>query len=218
MKTIPHIQNIGFRVQVLEYVFQPLTEDILSGISSRDFGNPYQDMQEQIAGNLYLWLQQTNSILWRVDETSPKVIIFENTTDKLGERFATLLKVSREEGKSAVLEMVKALALSHYIIEHVIFKIEGNWYLKDTNHPLSGQLKYFLFWQVQRELEDHDLALKCLSRFMKMFAKDVDLSLLNTYPATLVMESFIQCFFRQQNTVPFLLSKLEEANKQHHAS
>jgi hypothetical protein len=218
MKTIPHVQSVGFRVQAPEYVFQPLTVNMLSGIQSRDFGHPYQDMQEQIGGNLYLWLQQSNSILWRVDETSPRVTIFENTTYKLGERFATLLRVSGEEGKAAVLEMVKALALSHYVIEHVIFKIEGNWSFKEAHPILNEQLKYFMFWLAQQELEDNDLAQKCLSRFMKMFATDVDLNLLNIYPAELVMESFIQCFFRRLNAMSILFKKLEEANTQRHAT
>jgi hypothetical protein len=168
-------------------------------------------MYDQICGNLYLWLRQSFEVLWRVEEASPQVTIYENTTDKLGERFATLLRIPKEEGRAAVMEMVQALALSNYIIEHVVFKMSGNRSFKEANPILNGQLKYFLFWLAQQELEGDATAQNCLSRFMKMFAADVDLSILEPYPAGLIMESFIQCFFRRQNRLDILLSKLESA-------
>jgi hypothetical protein len=219
MKPIPHLQSIGFGVKPPVIECQPLTAEMLTDISSRDFGRPYEDMYDQTCGNLYLWLRQSFHVLWQVDEASPKVTIYENTSDKLGEQFATLLCISREEGRAAVMEMVQALALSNYIIEHVVYKMSGNWSFKEANPILNGQLKYFLFWLAQQELANHETAQKCLGRFMKMFAADVNMSILEPYPAGLIMESFIQCFFRRQNRLDILLSKLEAAtNSYPHAS
>lgn len=219
MKPIPHLQSIGFGVKPSVMEYRPLTAEMLKDISSRDFGRPYEDMYDQICGNLYLWLRQSFQVLWQVYEASPQVTIFDNTTDKLGERFATLLRLPKEEGRVAVLKMVQALALSNYVIEHVVYKMSGNWSFKEANPILNGQLKYFLFWLAQRELANQETAQKCLGRFMKMFASDVDLSVLEHYPSGLIMESFIQCFFRRQNRMDILLSKLESAtNNYPHAS
>lgn len=218
MKPIPHLKSIGFGVKPPVIEFESLTAEILKDISSRDFGRPYEDMYDQPSGNLYLWLRQSFHVLWLVDETSPKVTIYENTTDKLGERFATLLRLPKEEGRAAVMKMVQALALSNYLIEHVVYKMSGNWSFKEANPILNGQLKYFLFWLAQQELDDHETAQKCMDRFMKMFASDVDLSILEPYPSGLIMVSFIQCFFRRQNRLDILLSKLEAANNHPHAS
>lgn len=219
MKPIPHLQSIGFGVKPPVMEYRPLTAEMLKDISSRDFGRPYEDMYDQICGNLYLWLRQSFHVLWQVDEASPQVTIFDNTTDKLGERFATLLRLPKEEGRASVLKMVQAMALSNYVIEHVVYKMSGNWSFKEANPILNGQLKYFLFWLAQQELADHETAQKCLGRFMKMFASDVDLSVFEPYPDELIIESFIQCFFRRQNRMDILLSKLESAtNNYPHAS
>lgn len=212
MKIILHLQNIGFNVQEPDFEFMPITSNMLTGISSRDFGLPYEDMHEQICGNLYLWLQQSYGVLWRVEETEPKVLIYKNTTEKLGERFGTLSRLTKEDGKAASFEMVKALALSNYIIEHAVYKMEGNWLLKYRNPNLNGLLNYFLFWLAQQELADNDCAQKCLLLFIKKFAKDVDLSVLQPYQPEMIMDSFIRSFFLGQNELSLVISMLEQSN------
>jgi hypothetical protein len=199
MKTIYLSQSIGFGVKPPVIEHQLFTNEILTGFTSRDFGHPYESMEEQIAGNLYLWLQQSYSVLWEVNVEGNSVILYSNIIDKLGERFSTLLRLPKEVGKAATLEMVKAVALSNFIIEEFVFKIEGNWLLKYRNPSLNGLLKHFVFWMALLELEDNENAQKCLALYMKKFAKDVDLMFLEDHSLELIMKSFITCFFKGSN-------------------
>lgn len=212
MKMQNILESIGFNIYYHELVCQVFTTDMLFDITSREFGHPYEDMQDMICGNLYLWLQQSYNVLWRIDEENGKVVIYHNTTDKLGERFATLLKISKEEGKLATHEMVKTLALSNYIIENVVFKKEGNWLMKNRNPQLSGLLKHFLFWLATLELNENENALKGLKIFMKKFAKEVDLETLKEYSTDEVCRVFITCFFHNINDVNFLITSLKNPN------
>lgn len=212
MKIESLIQNYGFALKMPSIEYFPISLQMLTGITSRDFGHPYEDIQDMICGNLYLWLQQTYDVLWKIEDNIGKVIIYQNTTDKLGERFATLLRISKDEGKTAIHEMVKALALSHYIIEHVVFKMEGNWLLKYRNPQLKGLLKHFMFWLASFELNENENALKGLAIFMKKFAKDVDLEVLKTYSTDEMFQSFIKCFFHHNNDVKLMVALLENPN------
>ncbi len=212
MKIISLIQSIGFGVKPPVIEHQLITAEMLTDITSRDFGHPYEDMQDMICGNLYLWLQQSYNVLWQVDDVNGKVIIYTNTTEKLGERFATLLKISKEEGKLATHEMVKTLALSNYILENVVFKIEGNWLMKNRNPQLSGLLKHFLFWMATLELNENENAQKCLAVFLKKFAKDVDLEVMNGYTTEELFNAFLKCFFHGKNDMKLLVAFLEKPN------
>lgn len=212
MKTISLLESIGFGVKPPEIEHQLLTTQMLTSINSRDFGHPYEDMQAMICGNLYLWLQQSYSVLWEIEESSGKVIIYQNTTDKLGERFATLLRISKDEGKTAIHEMVKALSWSNYIIEHVVFKIEGNWLMKYRNTQPKGLLKHFMFWLATFELNENENALKGLAIFMKKFAKDVDLEAIKSYSTDEIFRAFIKCFFHCNNDIKLMVAFLKNPN------
>jgi hypothetical protein len=212
MKTIYLLQSIGFYLKPPVIDYQHLTTEMLKGISSRDFGHPYENMDEQIAGNLYLWIQQNYSVLWQVDEVNNKFVIHTNTTEKLGERFAKLLRMSNEDGKSATAQMVNALATANYLAEKVVFNMEGNWLMKHQNTQLKGLLKLFVFWLASTELADNERALSCLRVFMKKFATDVDLQFTTGYSEQAIMDTFTQCFLHGQNEIGLFHSALQNPN------
>jgi hypothetical protein len=207
MKMILQLQSIGFCLKPPVIDYQHLTTEMLKGISSRDFRHPYEDMQDMICGNLYFWLQQSYSVLWQVDEVNNKLVIHTNTTEKLGERFATLLRMSKGDGKSATVQMVNALATANYLAEKVVFNMEGNWLLKYRQSRLEGLLKLFVFWLASIELANNESALSCLHVFIKKFAKDFELQLITGHTEQAIMDAFIQCFFNCNNeTALFILA------------
>jgi hypothetical protein len=189
---------------------------MLTGFTSRDFGHPYENMDEQIGGNLYLWLQQSYGVLWAVNVEQHSVIFYSNIIDKLGDRFATLLRLPKEEGKAATLEMVKAVALSNCIIEEMVFKMQSNWLMKYRNPSLNGLLKHFMFWLASLELEDNENAQKCLAVFMKKFAKDVDLEVMKGYTTEELFNAFLKCFFHGENDMDIFLTVLQNPNLSFH--
>ena len=208
MKIIPHLQKIGFDVTEPRLECHLLTANLLPGINSRDFGHPYEDMQDMICGNLYLWLQQSYSVLWEVNAEQHKVLLHDNTIDKLGERFATLLRMAKEDGKAATLQMVNALALANYVAEKVVYNMEGNWLMKHQNTQLKGLLKLFVFWLASIEMAENDSALSCLRVFIRKFAKDIDLHPTTGYSQAAIMDAFIQCFFYGHNEIDLFISAL----------
>jgi hypothetical protein len=209
MNSITLIEKSGFKINPPKIVFVPFTEEKLQGISTREFGSPYENMDDKIGGNLYLWLQQTNSVLWQISDEDEQVLIFANTVEKLGERFATLMNLPKEEGKAVCIEMVKSLAISAYIIENIFFKMQGNWLLKYRNKELGGTLQYFLFWLTKHELQGNIQANKALDIYIEKFAKNVNLDLFSNYASSEIMEAFIYCFFRGNNETKMLFAKLK---------
>lgn len=210
MNIISHLQDMGFdlRPPVMERGL--LEVEMLKDISSRDFGRPYESIQDMIGGNLYKWLHQSYGVLWQMDEADQKAIIYTNTTEKLGERFATLLRMATDEGKAATLQMVSALAVAKYSAEKVVFSMEGNWLLKYRNAQHHGLLKLFVFWLAATELAAHEQALRCLHLFIKKFAKDVDLEFTAHYSREAIMDAFIRCFFLGQNEVDLFILALQK--------
>lgn len=207
------LQRSGFVVKPPTEEFQLISQKSVSGIISRDFGHPYEDVQDMICGNLYLWLQQTYDVLWRVDDVNDKLIFYYNTADKLADRFATILRLPKEAGKLAVLEMVSALGRSNYIAAKVVFNMEGNWMFK-YNHPrLSGLFKLFIFWLSTQDLAGNDNALRALGVFIKKFAKDIELQSLLPYSKKDCMDAFVQCFFHRQNEIHLFYSVLKNPSK-----
>ncbi len=203
------LQSIGFCLKPPVIDCQDLTNEMLKGVSSRDFGHRYEDMHDMICGNLYFWLQQNYSVLWQVDEVNNKLVIHTNTTEKLGERFATLLRMSNEDGKWTTAQMVNALATANYLAEKVVFNMEGNWLLKYRQSQLEGLLKLFVFWLASTELANNESALSCLRLFMKKFAKDVELQLITGHTEQAIMDAFIQCFFNGKNEAALFILALQ---------
>jgi hypothetical protein len=137
-------------------------------ITSRDFATPYSNIEEQIAGNLYSWIHQSYSVLWQVNSEKNEIFIFNKTIQKLGLRFATLLKMQKETAIHSVYKMSISLALS---------EIVWGKYYKDklvlNNTVRNCELKReFIFGFSNSVFEKELHTLKVLERFVKMFRKD----------------------------------------------
>jgi hypothetical protein len=193
------IIDLGVRVSPPRMFQADLQVSDIVNLTSRDFRRPYTDIDDYIRGNLYLWLHQSYHVLWQVSNTGGKVFIYRNTCLRLGERFATLLKIPKPEGVAALHDMAVALGYAHHIIETSILKMPGNWLLKYRNPVPDGLLKLFMFWLAQLELKDNPVATRCLGLFHKMFAKDVDLTIIPDASDERVLQGFVRAFCWCQN-------------------
>jgi len=137
-------------------------------ITSRDFATPYSNIEEQIAGNLYSWIHQSYSVLWQVNSENNEILIFNKTIQKLGLRFATLLKMEKETAINSVFKMSISLALSEIIWEKN-YKDKSVRNTKVRNWELKRE---FIFDFSNRIFEKELHTLKVLERFVKMFRKD----------------------------------------------
>lgn len=191
------------------FVFTNLSCENKPKITSRDFGMPYQDFQDEIGGNLYSWLQQSYKVLWQINETTNEIVIFENTNQMLAERFATLLKVTKIDAKEGVWAMVKSLSLANLYIEKVIFKFDGNSPLKQQNENLHGLLKLFMFWLASNDLSESEINLKCLNLFISKFAMEIDLTQYQNFSGSEMMNAFTNCFKNNSNEVELFNEMLQ---------
>jgi hypothetical protein len=137
-------------------------------ITSRDFGTPYIGIEDQIGGNLYSWIHQSFGVLWQVNTYTNEIVIYSKTCEKLGMRFATLLKMEREIAIHSVYKMSISLALLEIVWE----KYYKNKLVSNTT-VRNGELKCeFIFGFSNRVFEKELDTLKVLERFVKMFRKD----------------------------------------------
>jgi hypothetical protein len=107
-------------------------------ITSRDFGTPYINVEEEIGGNLYSWIHQSFGVLWQVNKDANEIEIYTKTIEKLGMRFATLLKMEKELAVKSVYEMLISFALAE--ISWDMF-IKDNCFGNYDDNLCDGQLR-----------------------------------------------------------------------------
>ena len=183
----------SFQFPKHNFVYAELSKTNKPCINSRQFASPDKNIEEEIAGNLYSWINQSYSVLWQIDKEKNEIIIFNNTTQKLAERFATLLKITKEDASSGVKEMVESLGLANLFMEKIISQIGDNQHLKSKTETLTGSLKLYLFWLASKELKESELGQKCLQLFMRKFALEINLEEYEDYSDEEMINALREC-------------------------
>ena len=143
-------------------------------ITSRDFGTTYIGVEDQIGGNLYSWIHQSFGVLWQVNTFTNEIVIYSKTCEKLGMRFATLLKMEKELAIKSVYEMLISFALA---------EISWDMFIKDNclgicdDNLCDGQLRLqYIFSFTKSILNNKMETYEVFTKFTKMFAKDVEIN------------------------------------------
>lgn len=210
MSTITIFQSIGFGIPEPEITFGLLSEADTEDIPCRDFGKPYTDVDEKIAGNIFKWLRVGYKVLGKVHEIENRVVIFTNVCEKLSERLAVQLEASYGDSYKSCIDLVRSFGLADYFIEKVVFKMEGNWLLKKRNSVHSGLLKYFQYWLMDLNLRENQNARIYMKLFHSKFASEIDLKHTANYTDEEVMTAFISCFFRGINEIDVFVNTLQK--------
>jgi hypothetical protein len=165
----------GIKLEQPTLVLQefPLLEK--NAIISRDFNTPYINNEDQIGGNLYSWIHQSYSVLWETDAYKNEITIYTKTNEKLGLRYATLLKMDKSAAITSVSNLSIACALGDLCRKQYFEgKCEVDSSFDNNNKKLK---KEFVFGLAKLTLANDENATKVLYRFLKMFDKDVDISI-----------------------------------------
>jgi hypothetical protein len=210
MSPITLFQSAGFGIPEPEITIGLLSQANIVDIPCRDFGKPYTDVDEKIAGNIFKWLRTGYKVLSKVHEIENRVVVFTNVCDKLSERLAVQLETSCVDTSQACIDLVRSFALADYIIEKVVFEMEGNWLLKKRNPVHSGLLKYFQYWLVHLDLRENQNGGICLKLFKSTFAAEIELEHTANYTDHEVISAFISCFFRGVNEVDVFFNTLQK--------
>lgn len=146
-------------------------------IQSRDFKSQYFNEEDKIGGNLYSWIHQSYSVLWEVNKETNEIVIYSKTIEKLGFRYATVLKMEKMISCCAVLKLIMYFSLAEISLKLFSNNIIINNLESDVlDNNLKNQYIFSLSkLALYKDIETHEVYL----RFTKMFAKDVELFKLN---------------------------------------
>lgn len=146
--------------------------------------------------------------LWKINDKDNIIVLNNNIIALLAKHYSQFLNTTFSEAKSAITSMIKALSLSNFVIEKVVFKMEGNWLLKHQNEHLQGLLEIFLYWFTYKLIKGDKTSENCLKVFMINYSKDVNLEIVNKYEDDKVMSAFIQSFFKFNNDTVYFYNLL----------
>ena len=141
--------------------------------------------------------------LWQLNDLDNNIVLKKDSIDFLAKRYSIFLNSTFLDAKIAITSMIKALSLSDFFIEKVVFKMEGNWLLKHQNEHLQGLLQTFLYWFAYKIIKEEEISENYLIIFMNKYAKDVNLEILNRYEDDKIMSAFIQSFCKFKNNLVF---------------
>ena len=150
----------------------PLLEK--NNIISRDFNTPYINNEDQIGGNLYSWIHQSYSVLWETDANKNEITLYTKTNEKLGLRYATLLKMDKSAANASIFNLSIACALGELCWKQY-FEVQ----IKTDSSIDANYMKLkkeFVFSLAKLILVADENSTKVLYRFLKMFDKDVEVS------------------------------------------
>jgi hypothetical protein len=128
------------------------------GVTSRFYPNGYENVDEEIAANLYLWLHQSYHVLWHTDTITNEIYIYSKTVLKLASRFATLLKQEKTESIHNWFQIIQIFGLIELQVKQS----------PETRSFPKNQLDKMILAKAQ-ELLQKEASHIHLVRFVKMF-------------------------------------------------
>jgi len=128
MEELMHSKSTEYKAPSIVYADYPDLDKYQ--IKSRDFKSGYLNDEEKVAGNLYSWIHQSYSVLYEIDEGKNEIILITKTIEKLGQRFATLIKIEKETAIKEVFALTVMLALFQLI-----------WRYNNVNNLIMNNLK-----------------------------------------------------------------------------
>jgi hypothetical protein len=171
------LMNQNLNIDKPTIVFKNFPDLEKHNIQSRDFKSEYFNEEDKIGGNLYSWIHQSYSVLWEVNKETNEIIIYKRTIEKLGLRFATVLKMEKIMACCSTLKLIMYFSLAEFNMNSVcIDTINSNL----ENKVLNNNLKYQYIFSLSKSALYKDIeTLEVYLRFTKMFANDVELFKLN---------------------------------------
>ncbi len=191
----------GFSCSQPSFTFGDLNVDHLPNSNSWNSSAWPNDLTKEKDVNLNSWNFKNFKALWHVHPETLEIRIFNNALQTLSNGLDAELSLTQSDSGKALSDMIKAFALGDYFIQTIIFKLEGNWLLREHNKEYHGLLKIFLFWLASIEMQGDTNVEKCLSLFMPQWAPDVKLEFLVRHTNDEIMSAFVKCFFHFSNDI-----------------
>jgi len=108
--------------------------------------------------------------------------------------------------------MAKALCLSHYVIESIVFKMEGNWLLKQQNFKFNGLIECFYLYLTEIQIINNQELTNYYVKYKEILHNSTAFPQLNNLEIESVLNAFVHCFFKNTNQPNCLSEKLKTKN------
>ncbi|MFN5831518.1 MAG: hypothetical protein ACK46R_12275 [Bacteroidota bacterium] len=217
MTPIALFQTIGFNIDEPEFMLGSLSEDDLYGLPYMEMGESYKDTDSIIASNVDRWLKDGYKVFCRIHQKQNQVTLFVNVANELSTQLYGKSSNSQPISDNSSNDLLYAFATAEYIIQKIVFKMEGNWLLRQRNFVNNGLLKYFQYWLVDIQLRENTSAAAFFDTFKTSFAPEINLSPLLQHANEEIGTAFISCFFRGINDVQIFMDVLEKKKQPLHA-
>lgn len=138
-------------------------------------------------------------IRWSLCTTGANLSLHCSQFDHWVGKASRELGLTKELAKASLIDLLGAWAEAHAFIESCIFTMEGNWLLKRWNEPLTGQLRFFLFWWAEVRSLDNPITQKIMAWAISQIAPEVSLRPMSPFERTELLARFIQHFYQCRN-------------------
>ena len=148
-------------------IIEEYPNTVKNNVISRVFKSPYINKDDEVGGNLYYWIHQSFTVLWDVDVEKNEVRLYTKTNNKLAERFATLLRMDKNEAIVSLLNFNLS-----YAIADLCWKLNLTTNCENENTFTMENKKSFVYKKITLTLVNDENSMKVLNRFKNMFDKN----------------------------------------------
>ena len=152
------------------------------------------------------------NILWEFDLEKKQSLVSLKSLQILQKKFFT-----NQESVNYVFDdnfcmMARALCLSHYVIESIVFKMEGNWLLKQQNFKFNGLIEWFYLYLTEIQIINNQELITHFVKYKEVLHHSIAFPQLNNLEIEYVLNGFVHCFFKNTKQFNCLIAKLKIKN------
>jgi hypothetical protein len=206
------IRNIGFSFETPEIIISndfnnALNVDHLSFIHPAE--KPFIGTFDNAA---IICLHSKLNILWEFDSEKKQSLVSLKSMQMLQKKiFINQESISNAYDDNFYL-LAKALCLSHYIIESIVFKMEGNWLLKQRNIKFNGLIEWFYLYLTEIQIVNNQELINYFLGYKEVLHHSTAFPTLDHLEIESVLNAFVHCFFKNTNQPNCLSEKLKTKN------
>jgi hypothetical protein len=205
-------RNIGFSLEEPEIIISNDFNNALK-VNHLPFIHPAEKLFTGTFDNkAIIFLNSKFNILWEFDLEKKQSLVSLKSLQILQKKL-----FNNQESINYLFDdnfclMAKALCLSHYVIESIVFKMEGNWLLKQQNFKFNGLIECFYLYLTEIQIINNQELTNYYVKYKEILHNSTAFPQLKNLEIESVLSGFVHCFFKNTNQLNCLTAKLKIKN------
>lgn len=205
-------RNIGFSIEEPEIIISNDFNNALE-VDHTSFIHPAEKLFIGAFDNkAIICLNSKLNILWEFDLEKKQLFISLKSLQMLQKKIFINQESINNTGDDNFYLIARALCLSHYIIESIVFKMEGNWVLKQQNFKFNGLIEWFYLYLIEIQIINNQELINHFVKYKELLHHSIAFPQLNNLEIEYVLNGFVHCFFKNTNQLNCLIAKLKIKN------